>query len=814
MTQEDPNQEDRKDDQSSSHVLQTTHPSVDAFIDRYDNKGSTSELEREKRKYEMIRQDEIGKSSSSEFVPWYEQDVGGMEVEELEQYLAALVELKRKDLVRAGDLADMKNASMLPLGPSTYRNNLPNTFHNDPLNIQVFGDGAKFESNTMIGPTNGLDFGDGNTMNGPTSRQYFGDGAMIGSNTMNGPTNGLDFGDRIKFQNNTMNGHGVKNNESNMMNSLANGLDFNHENNTMNGHLDFGDLEWADKTKVDAYSAGRLMDFGRQYDEASKHRAQEDPNLKDRKDDQSSSHLNVQYAKLEKELEREKRKYEMIRQDKIRKSSSSEFVPWYEQDVGGMEVEELEQYLAALVELKRKALVRDGDLADMKNASMLLLGPSTYRNNLPNTFHNDPLNMQVFGDGAKFESNTMIGLTNGLEFGDGNTMNGPTSRQYFGDGAMIGSNTMNGPTNGLDFGDRIKFQNNTMNGHGVKNIESNMMNGLSNCLDFGDGNNHENNTMNGHLDFGDLGLNKINVCVCVPKTTKYAELEKELEREKSKYEMIRQDKIGKSTSSEFVPWYEQDFEGMEVEELEQYLAALVELKRKALECAGDLADMKNASMLPLGPSMYRNNLPNTFHNDPLNMQVFGDGAMIGSNTMNGPTNGLDFGYRIKFQNITMNGHGVKNIESNMMNGPANGLDSGDGNNHENNTMNGHLDFGDLVHAGDLADMKNASMLPLGPSTYRNNLPNTFHNDLLNMQVFRDGAKFESNTMIGLTNGLDFGDRIKFQNNTMNGHGVKNIESNMMNGLANGLDFGDGNNHENNTMNGYLDFGDLGLNKFY
>nr|GEW91860.1 hypothetical protein [Tanacetum cinerariifolium] len=260
-----------------------------------------------------------------------------------------------------------------------------------------------------------------------------------------------------------------------------------------------------------------LNRYLRQYDEASKHRAQEDPNLKDRKDDQSSSHvlqttinvrvLNVHYAKLEKELEREKSKYEMIRQDKI---------------------EELEQYLVALVELKRKALVRAGDLADMKNASMLPLGPSTYRNNLPNTFHNDPLNMQVFGDGAKFESNTMISLTNGLDFGDGNTMNGPTnnqyfgdgikiqnntmngptSRQYFGDGAMIGSNTMNGPTNGLDFGDRIKFQNNTMNGHEVKNIESNMMNGPANGLDFGDGNNHENNTMNGHLDFGDLGLNK------------------------------------------------------------------------------------------------------------------------------------------------------------------------------------------------------------------------------------------------------------------------------------------------------------------
>nr|GEU43505.1 agamous-like MADS-box protein AGL62 [Tanacetum cinerariifolium] len=158
------------------------HPSVDAVIDRYVNNGSTlvspkqpsvtelnmqcaeleKELEREKRKYEMIQQDKIGKSSSSEFVPWYEQDVEAMEVEELEQYLAASVELKRKDLVHASDLADMENTSMLPLGPSTYWNKLPNAFHNAPLNMQAFGDGAKLESNTMIGLENGLDFGDGN----------------------------------------------------------------------------------------------------------------------------------------------------------------------------------------------------------------------------------------------------------------------------------------------------------------------------------------------------------------------------------------------------------------------------------------------------------------------------------------------------------------------------------------------------------------------------------------------------------------------------------------------------------------------------
>ncbi|GKB67057.1 agamous-like MADS-box protein AGL62, partial [Tanacetum coccineum] len=111
------------------HCYAFRHPSVDAVIDRYENKGSSTsvspkqpsmtelinleyaelekELEREKRTYEVIQQEKIGKSSSSVFVPWYEQDVEGMEVEELEQYLAALVELKRKALVRVDDLANI-----------------------------------------------------------------------------------------------------------------------------------------------------------------------------------------------------------------------------------------------------------------------------------------------------------------------------------------------------------------------------------------------------------------------------------------------------------------------------------------------------------------------------------------------------------------------------------------------------------------------------------------------------------------------------------------------------------------------------------
>nr|GEZ56147.1 hypothetical protein [Tanacetum cinerariifolium] len=75
----------------------------------------------------------------------------------------------------------------------------------------------------------------------------------------------------------------------------------------------------------------------------------------------SVTEVNVQYAELEKELERQKRKYEMIQQENIGKSSSSEFVPWYKQDVEGMEVEELEQYLAAFVEIKRAFNFGDGN---------------------------------------------------------------------------------------------------------------------------------------------------------------------------------------------------------------------------------------------------------------------------------------------------------------------------------------------------------------------------------------------------------------------------------------------------------------------
>ncbi|GKB97328.1 agamous-like MADS-box protein AGL62 [Tanacetum coccineum] len=178
-----------------------------------------------------------------------------------------------------------------------------------------------------------------------------------------------------------------------------------------------------------------------------------------------------------------------------------------------MEVEELEQYLAALVELKRKVLMRVGDLANMENASMLSLGSSSYSNNLPNTFDNAHLNMQIFGDGIKIQNNTI----NDLDFGDGikfenNTINVPTSYLDFGDGIKFVSNTMNGPKNGLDFGDGIKFENNTMNG--LTMFENNTMNGLTNDLDFGDGINFENNTMNGPTNGLDLEMESSFIITC------------------------------------------------------------------------------------------------------------------------------------------------------------------------------------------------------------------------------------------------------------------------------------------------------------
>ncbi|KAI3705459.1 hypothetical protein L1987_75697 [Smallanthus sonchifolius] len=121
------------------------HPTVDVVIDRYLNntnnnnnnasssQGSTSqklpppvgefnqhymavskELEAEKLRREVIHE---SKASNSGEVMWYEEEVDGMEVEELEEYLSALVELQRKVLVRADELMMIKKAPMF-LGPN------------------------------------------------------------------------------------------------------------------------------------------------------------------------------------------------------------------------------------------------------------------------------------------------------------------------------------------------------------------------------------------------------------------------------------------------------------------------------------------------------------------------------------------------------------------------------------------------------------------------------------------------------------------------------------------------------------------------
>ena len=157
------------------HCYAFGHPSVDAVIDRYmkyntnDDTASKSndalmspkqpslieanqhyadlskELEMEKRKHELIQQEKIGKSSE---LPWYMQDTEGMEVEAHEQFLAALVELRRKVIVRANDLANARITSALSLGPSyCYENN--NTISNMNIVLDNFAVGNNLENTTM-----------------------------------------------------------------------------------------------------------------------------------------------------------------------------------------------------------------------------------------------------------------------------------------------------------------------------------------------------------------------------------------------------------------------------------------------------------------------------------------------------------------------------------------------------------------------------------------------------------------------------------------------------------------------------------------
>ncbi|XP_076900311.1 agamous-like MADS-box protein AGL29 [Bidens hawaiensis] len=82
--------------------------------------------------------------------------------------------------------------------------------------------------------------------------------------------------------------------------------------------------------------------------------------------------FNEHYLEVSKELEAEKKRREMIQETKVLKGGG---LLWYEEEVDGMEVDELEQYMLSLLELKRKVLVRADELVMIKNTP-ICLGPS------------------------------------------------------------------------------------------------------------------------------------------------------------------------------------------------------------------------------------------------------------------------------------------------------------------------------------------------------------------------------------------------------------------------------------------------------
>ncbi|CAI9272980.1 unnamed protein product [Lactuca saligna] len=87
---------------------------------------------------------------------------------------------------------------------------------------------------------------------------------------------------------------------------------------------------------------------------------------------QLEKEFNQHYVEISKELEAEKKLRDVIQESKIINASE---LPWYSEDVDGLEVEELQQYISSLVELKRKVLVRADELMMIKKAPALL-GPN------------------------------------------------------------------------------------------------------------------------------------------------------------------------------------------------------------------------------------------------------------------------------------------------------------------------------------------------------------------------------------------------------------------------------------------------------
>ncbi|KAJ0810343.1 putative transcription factor MADS-type1 family [Helianthus annuus] len=82
--------------------------------------------------------------------------------------------------------------------------------------------------------------------------------------------------------------------------------------------------------------------------------------------------FNEHYVEVSRELEAEKKRREMI------PTSSSSRLPWFEEGTEGLAVEELEQYLWSLVELKKKVLTRADELMMINKSPALLGGSSVY----------------------------------------------------------------------------------------------------------------------------------------------------------------------------------------------------------------------------------------------------------------------------------------------------------------------------------------------------------------------------------------------------------------------------------------------------
>ncbi|KAI3748260.1 hypothetical protein L6452_11229 [Arctium lappa] len=98
--------------------------------------------------------------------------------------------------------------------------------------------------------------------------------------------------------------------------------------------------------------------------------------------------FNQHYVEVSKELEAEKKRKEVIQESKILNGGGGGGgLAWYDEAIDELDVEELQQYLTSLVELKRKVLVRADELMMIKKAPALL-GPNMLDMGHPNHIQN------------------------------------------------------------------------------------------------------------------------------------------------------------------------------------------------------------------------------------------------------------------------------------------------------------------------------------------------------------------------------------------------------------------------------------------